>query len=230
MHQPHLPLWPLPLSIAVLLLGAVHLAWWLSMQAGTIPVCNPYWDGCTSISRAARHGLANHLFRLVVLPVALLHLLNWWLGARWLRRPRPDADSQAAWLLVFGAVSSLALATYATFLGSEGEAYRLLRRYGVTLYFGCGFLAQLMFLRLAAREGLLATHPALDWAMRGICLLMLAMGVAFTVAKATLHDEALRNRLENALEWQLGLLLVVWFVLQALAWRGRGLALQETRR
>ncbi len=230
MRDSAIPLWPLPLSIAVLFLGAVHLAWWLSIQAGTIPYCNPYWDGCTSISRAARYGLANHLFRLVVLPVALMHLLNWWLAARWLRSPRPGTDFQASLLLAFGAVSALALATYATFLGTEGDAYRFLRRYGVTLYFGCGFLAQLMFLRLAAREGLLLQQRMVERAMRTVCLLMLAMGIAFTIAKEALQDEAMRDRLENALEWQLGLLLVGWFLLQALAWRRRGLALQEMRR
>jgi len=36
------------------------------------PACNPYLEGCVSISRAARHGLPNHLFKALVLPAAAL--------------------------------------------------------------------------------------------------------------------------------------------------------------
>ena len=42
------------LAIALVMGVAVHLAWWLSLQGGHVEACNPYWDGCTSISRAAR--------------------------------------------------------------------------------------------------------------------------------------------------------------------------------
>ncbi len=224
MRHPAFPLWPLPLSIALLFLGAVHLAWWLSLHYGYIPPCNPYWDGCTSISRAARHGISNHLFRLVVLPTALLHLLNWWLAARWLRDPGRPRDVEALALLGLGAVSAAALALYATFLGTQGEAYELLRRYGVTLYFGCGYLAQLLFLRLALRRKRLTR--ALGLWMQWICVLMLMLGVFNTVATELIDDPAFHDRLENALEWQLGLLLVTWFAMQALAWRRVGLAMR----
>ncbi|WP_368563674.1 hypothetical protein [Pseudoxanthomonas sp. UTMC 1351] len=211
------PLWPLPLSIALLFLGAVHLAWWLSMQQGHIPACVPYWDGCTSISRAARHGLGNSLFRLAVLPCALLHGLNWWLARAWLRRPERARDVVADAMLVLGALSALALAIYTTFLGTEGEIYRFLRRYGVVVYFGFGFLAQLLFLRLARREGKLMA--GIGSAMLAICVAMLALGLGNVIASLVLTDAVLKDHLENALEWQLGLLLVAWFVLQAVLWK-----------
>jgi hypothetical protein len=217
MPESKFPLWPLPLSIALLFLGAVHLAWWLSLQAGYIPTCNPYLEGCTSISRAARHGLGNHLFRLVVLPCALLHALNWWLAASWVRDSQPAMPMSRRMLFALGTISALALALYATFLGTEGETYRFLRRYGVVLYFGCGFLAQLLFMRLAMRSGRLSGGLARD--MQGICVAMLALGVMNVATSALVADENLRDRVENALEWQLGLLLVGWFVLQALCWR-----------
>jgi hypothetical protein len=211
------PLWPLPLSIALLFLGAVHLAWWLSTQAGHIPACVPYWDGCTSISRAARHGLGNSLFRLAVLPCALLHALNWWLAREWLRRPTDLRDMATNTMLVLGVLSALALAVYTTFLGTEGEVYRFLRRYGVVVYFGSGFLAQLLFLRIAKRERKLTT--GIGAAMLGICVAMLALGLGNVIASLVLRDAVLKDHLENALEWQLGLLLVAWFVLQAVAWK-----------
>src|SRR5690606_5148859 len=112
-------LWPLPLSVAVLFTVAAHLALWLSIRDGWLEACVPYVEGCTSISRAARHGLGNHVFRLMVLPCAALVGLHWWLAARWLGR----GAAVVAWM---GAAAAMALALYAAFLGTEGEAYRFL--------------------------------------------------------------------------------------------------------
>ncbi len=47
-------------------------AWGLAMNAGLVPVCNPFLDGCVSISRAARHELPNHVFRALMLPARAL--------------------------------------------------------------------------------------------------------------------------------------------------------------
>lgn len=216
------PLWPLPLAIAITLVVAAHLAWWISVQAGYIPWCIPYLEGCTSISRAARYGIGNHLFRLLVLPCALLVWLHWWLSARWLRARGARAGSIAA----AGAIGAVALAVYATFLGSEGDVYRFLRRYGVVVYFGCSYLAQLLFLRLAGRTGALDRFT--NAGMVAVCVAMLALGVANVVATALIGGTELQDRLENVLEWHLGVLLVVWFLLHARLWRREGYAL-ETR-
>lgn len=213
----HTSLWPLPLSIALLFLGAVHLAWWLSMQHGYIPACVPYWDGCVSISRAARHGVGNAVFRLAVIPCALLHALNWWLAAGWLKRWDQKGDASATAMLVLGTLSAFALAVYASFLGTEGDIYRFLRRYGVVVYFGFGFLAQLTFLLMAKRRGKLP--KGIGAAMLSVCAAMLALGLSNVAAGAILSDAGLRDRWENALEWQLGLLLVAWFVLQSVLWK-----------
>ncbi|MCL6710657.1 hypothetical protein M8R20_27035 [Pseudomonas sp. R2.Fl] len=209
-----IPLWPLPLAAALLLLVATHLALWLSIQAGYVPACVPYWEGCTSISRAARHGLGNHLFRLLVIPCAVLHGASWWVAGRWLR----DDEGRASrwWMLVLGLFSASALAIYATFLGTEGEVYGFLRRYGVTVYFGFGFLAQLLLMRWA--RALRRMPPALLKAMAMLCVAMLGLGVGNVVASALVADDSLRDRVENALEWQLGLLLVGWHLLLARGW------------
>jgi hypothetical protein len=219
MHDSSIPLWPLPLAIALILVLAVHLAWLLSLQAGHVPSCIPYLEGCTSISRAARHGLGNHLFRLLVLPCALLVGLHWWLAARWLRR-EGTRGGEVRMILLLGVMAATALALYATFLGSEGEAYRFLRRYGVVVYFGASYLAQLLFLRGARRQGRLGLRIAT--AMVAICVAMLALGVANVTAEALLADADLQDRLENALEWQLGVLLVGWYVAHAVLWHGSG--------
>jgi len=244
-----LPLWPLPLLIALLFLVAAHAAYLLSIQAGHVPACVPYLEGCVSISRAARHGLGNHLFRLLVIPCAVLHALVWLLAHRWLRGGR--------WMVVLGVVSAIALAVYATFLGTEGEAYRFLRRYGVVVYFGFGYLAQLALMRRATRTGelpagVIATQAWIAAAMLGLGLasatglrtflplLMLALAAKFELFDVRLieqmdwlvsvADPAARDRWENVFEWWLGLLMVGWYAVLACGWKRHGLALELTWR
>ena len=207
------PLWPLPLAITLLFLFAVHLAYALSIHDNLVPACVPYWEGCVSISRAARHGLGNLLFRLFVIPCAVLHGVVWWLAARWLR----EEGRQTRWMCALGIISATALAVYAAFLGTQGEVYGFLRRYGVTVYFGFGFLAQLLLMRVAWRSG--SITPTLLRVMAAVCAWMLLLGIGNVIAGALVEDAGLRDRIENALEWQLGLLLVGWFALLSLAWK-----------
>jgi len=65
-------LWWLPLLAGALPLAGIALAFPLAVGEGQFPACNPLIDGCVSISRAARHGLPNHLFRALLLPAAVL--------------------------------------------------------------------------------------------------------------------------------------------------------------
>lgn len=182
-----LPLWPLPLLIALLFLIAAHAAYLLSIQGGHVPACVPYAEGCVSISRAAQHGLGNALFRLLVIPCAVLHALAWLLALRWLRGGVPMA--------VLGVVSASALAVYAAFLGTDGEAYRFLRRYGVVVYFGFGYLAQLALMRRAARDAALPLKVLR--LMVGLCALMLVLGLANVLTGAFVADPDAKDRWEN---------------------------------
>ncbi len=214
-----IPLWPLPLLIALLFLIAAHVAYLLSIQGGHVPVCVPYVDGCVSISRAARHGAGNHLFRLLVMPCAVLHALTWLLAWRWLHGGRA--------MVVLGVASAIALAVYATFLGTEGEAYRFLRRYGVVVYFGFGYLAQLVLMRRASRRAALPSRTL--HAMGVLCAAMLALGIANVLTGALVEAPDAKDRWENVFEWWLGLLMVGWYAVLALGWWRQGLQMDLKR-
>ncbi len=216
--SPRIPLWPLPLLLTLLFVMAAHVAYVLSIQGGHVPACVPYIDGCVSISRAARHGWGNHLFQLLVIPCAVLHALAWWLARHWLRGGRA--------MVVLGVMSALALAVYATFLGTEGEAYRFLRRYGVVVYFGFGYLAQLALMRRAAATK--ALPAGIIVAMSWISIAMLGLGVANVVAGVVVDDPSAKDRWENIFEWWLGLLMVGWHAVLAYGWKRQGLALELT--
>ena len=125
---------------------AAHLAYLLNIWAGadlaSQYVCMPYLDGCVSISRAARSGPGLHLFRALMLPSAVLLLLSWEFVREWLRG-LGACSGRRGWLIGgLGAVGAVFLVFYATWLGTEGDWYRWLRRYGVIFYFAGTALAR----------------------------------------------------------------------------------------
>ena len=207
-----LPLWPLPLLCAVIPLLAVHLAWWLSWRDGHVPAGIPYLDGAFSISRAARHGWGNDLFTLLMLPCAALQALCWLAAACWLRAL---GSARGTPLPRLGLIAAAFLGLYATFLGTEGEVYQALRRYGVTVYFACTYLALLWLLRALGPLPL----RRLRGALLAVALGMLALGLASVAVSVGIDERALKDRWENILEWQLGVLLTAMFLAIAWGWR-----------
>lgn len=200
-----------PLLFAVLPLAVTHVAYVLSIRDGFAPDCLPYWDGCTSISRAARHGTGNLLFKAVMLPCAVVLAMLWWQARRWLRAGGDDARA----MLVAGIVGAFALALYVAFLGAEGDFSRWLRRFGALIYFAATYLAQLLLVQRCWRRGL--RSPPMRW-MLAACVLLLLGGLASTAASATIEDAALKDRIENAIEWGLGALFTLWFLALAGLW------------
>lgn len=210
------PLWPLALLCALLPFLAAHLGWWLSTAHGLIPACNPYLDGCVSISRASRHGLGNLVFRMLMLPAATLQALCWLAAAQWAR----GDESPSRWIPWLGGIAAVALVLYAGFLGSEGRVYELLRRYGIYFYFGCSYLALLTVMRrLAPTERAYMPLMVVAWG----CL---AFGLASVAVRYAIADDALRDRLENLLEWHTALWLTASFAVLAWAWRKARLRLR----
>ena len=117
----------------------VPAAFLLNIGSGTIEprfVCFPYSDGCVSISRAVRSGPGLYVFRAVMIPVAVLLLLCWRDIRRWLDDLAACRPGKSRTIFLLGAIAAVFLVFYVTALGSEGEWYRWMRRYGVTVYFG----------------------------------------------------------------------------------------------
>lgn len=201
----------------------VHLAYAISILEGYVPLCNPYWDGCSSISRAGRHGWANHVFRAAMLPYAATLALYWWLNQRWLLAAGVRGSP---WMLACGLAGALFLVLYVTFLGTEGATYQLMRRYGINVYFGATYLAQVLLYvrlkRLAADGG--AALPR--WLVPGLLALalgVLVLGVSFVAVGYGPPVD--RDRLENTLEWNAALLMQLSMLLTVLGWRAGGLHL-----
>lgn len=220
-------LWPLPLFGGLLPAIAAVAALCLSFALDLIPPCNPFLDGCVSISRAARHDLPNHVFRALVLPAAVLQALTWMLCASWLKRAGADARATLRVLPWLGMLAGLFLVLYGTFLGTEGQAYRWMRRYGVIFYFGFTYLCMLIAsgaLWRLAHAGAVTLPGRLDRWLVALCAITLATGLAQVLVPPLLASEDLKNRLENILEWYAALSFTLFFLALAWLWRRMRLA------
>jgi hypothetical protein len=211
------PAWPLPLLAGLLPLVATLVAYTLSVRLGVVEACNPFIDGCVSISRAARHGLPNHLFRALLMPAAALQALCWLLCGAWLRTLGAAPTRKLRALPWLGLVAVLFLVLYATFLGTEGEAYRWMRRYGVVLYFGGTCIAMLIVSGAAQGPALQARHVAR--ALLALCIALPLLGLANVFAPLLHVDGETRAALQNSTEWWGGLIFTLFFVAIARLWR-----------
>ena len=215
-------LWPLPLVGGLVPALAALAALGLSVALELIPPCNPLLDGCISISRAARHDLPNHVFRALVLPSAVVQAATWILCTAWLRGAGADPRGIVRVLPALGVAAGIFLVLYGTFLGTEGQAYRWMRRYGVIFYFGFTYLAMLIasgVLWRLARDDAMAVPAWLDRWLVALCAITLVIGLAHVFVPLLLESEDLKNRLENLAEWYVGLDFTLYFVALAWLWR-----------
>jgi hypothetical protein len=202
------PAWPLPLLAGLLPFVGTVLAYTLSVRLGLIESCNPFLDGCVSISRAARHGLPNHLFRALLLPAAALQALCWMLCVAWLRTRGVVTTRKLRALPWIGMAAAVFLVLYGTFLGTEGDAYRWMRRYGVVMYFAGTCVAMLIVSDVVRSRSLLA-----------LCAALPLLGLASAFGPLFQASEAQRAALQNSMEWFGGLIFTLFFFAIAWSWR-----------
>ena len=204
------PDWLPPIAAAILAAVAMHGAWLLSRAAGYVPDCIPHLEGCHSVSESARHGAANVLFKALMIPNALVQAWTWTVAARWVAARSSPAASRG--LVPLGIIAAVALAVYATFLGIDGALYTWLRRYGINFYFVATFCAMLVFVRQLRH---LAPRSAWTKVLLWTCVAMLALGIANVGAPLLGLDDPSKDRLRDALEWQLVTLFALWFLMMA---------------
>ncbi len=204
-------------------LMAVLGSYSIGLYQDVVPACNPFWDGCLTISRAARTGDAIFWFRGLMLPLVPVYAAFWILLVYRLRLALHRAIGRHAYetgvILWLGLLSSVALLFYVNFLGSEGLVYGFMRRQGVMLYFGFAGLAQLYTLHVLSKYRLPLTPRArmlVRWQW-GFVLGQWVLGLASVLATA--WQPEYEDRIRNAIEWQFAALMVAFYGLSALLWR-----------
>lgn len=216
-----IPLRGLAWACCLIPLLAVHGSYAISAGQGLVPICLPYLEGCTSISRAARSGDAIHLFRPLMLGHVALLLAFWWGCRLWLHRLRAS-PRVASSIQLSGSISALFLALYVTYLGENGEQARWLRRYGINLYFSLSVLAQ-MLLTWQLQRHRSATSTRWQRLLIGLCGGMLLLGLASLPLQFLVAD---RGALLNSIEWSFALMMVSVFGVVGQLWSADRLQLQ----
>ncbi|MBB3045784.1 hypothetical protein FHR99_000020 [Litorivivens lipolytica] len=209
----------LPYTIAALVLTTIHLCFLLSLNEGHVHSCVPYWSDCVSISKSGRYGSAYFVFKGGMIPACVLLAQFWWLTQGWLTAH----NSPKRWLGVVGLIASLALLLYTLSLGHSGDHFRTLRRFGVVLFLGLSFIN---FAALAQALKTITTRPQLAQAGRTLaraCAVILGIALFSLLLDALMGDDY--DRLENAFEWWLIVLLIGLLIYTGRLWQQQSFTL-----
>lgn len=213
----------LPLATGLLPIVAIHASLLLAVNAGAIPACIPYVDGCASISATGRYEPAVFLFKSSMTAEAVLMVLYWILNATWIRSLAHSvgkkAGSATTIMATLGVAGALALIVYVTFLGTQASFYEFMRRFGIYFYFLFTVVAQLMLavqaIRLSKSAGL-APVLTISRVQFWLAITPFALGVLNLGLKSALDDA---DAAENIIEWIAALLMHFYFVLTFFTWR-----------
>lgn len=212
----------LPLLTGLLPLVAVFSSYWIAAGTGNVPSCNPFLEGCTSVSATGRYPPASYLFKGAMLPQSIILSCYWLFNVVWLRALSVTAGhvpKHTFTIGTLGVTGALFLILYVTFLGSQEPFYEFMRRYGVYMYFLLNVLAQIALasrvLPLARTLGmrrlvnLTKLQLVLAW-------LPFALGALNLVLKAVLEDS---DRSENRIEWIFAMQMQLYFLVSYFSWK-----------
>lgn len=213
-----MPLYPVAAAAALLPLITVHLCYLLAASLGHVDWCIPHIHSCTSISSTGRQAPEFFLFKALMLPTAVIIAAYWWLTSRWLQQLGCSRQRIRRLLVGLGLLGSAALILYTVMLGAIGPEYQLLRRVGVSSFFGLTFIGQMLMLLvlrevLPTQARLRSIHRTLSYS----AVFILLAGLA-SVLIAGISDE-LYHRVDDAFEWSVAVLLCGHVLLTAQAWR-----------
>ncbi len=215
----------LALLVTFLPLFAVNLSYIMSASAELVPLCIPYIEGCTSISRAARQGDAIFLFRASMIVHAVLLMWYWRYAQCWLNILRTygavnQGKRSSQVMVCLGVVGAMFLILYADYLGTSGTFYRFMRRYGVIFYFTFTPLAQMIMVNQLYKISKLAPNAGIKLGVLRyqltILVIMLLMGLISLSLKYSLGPSSER---ENIIEWNFALLLTAFFAGSIVMWK-----------
>ena len=204
-----------PVLVWVLFWACATAGYLISVEAGFVPECFPHVEGCTTISQSGREGLSFFIFKAVMIPAAVFTMIYWILNHHWLRSM--GESTKSIWLTTsFGLVGAIFLIVYLTFLGSDGDVYRMMRRYGTIVFFVFTFIAECM---LTSKCWHLFRRNWIVIVKLILCSAVALELVVHGIAKWFLEET---RWLENSTEWRSASVLTIYPVLTWLLWRRTG--------
>ena len=185
------------LLVSIIPFIAIHLSFIVSVQNEYLTLCNPYIDGCYSISRVARQPSSIIIFKILMLVSAFSLFFLW---------PRLFKSNYNKILIFIGRIGPLFLIAYIVALGEEGFLYELMRRFGVFIFYIFTLISQWVFtLNVDLRKKRFINKIFL---MNIIVYLQI---LAFLVAIPFFLFIKNYSYIENIIEWWITLLITLWF-------------------
>lgn len=217
----------LPLITGLLPIVAIHLSLLIAIDAGSIPSCIPYFEGCVSISATGRYPPASFLFKTVMLVESAVMIAYWLFNVAWLRsleklHSLPGNSGTA--IGVLGTGGALFLMLYVTFLGTQEPFYEFMRRFGIYFYFALTIIAQILLAVKSKQLGIalrISSVTRIANFQLVLATVPFALGILNLTLKATLANP---DTVENIIEWIFALLMHMYFVLSYFSWRDSGFA------
>ena len=185
------------LLVSIIPFIAIHLSFILSVQNEYLSLCNPYIDGCYSISRVARQPSSIIIFKVLMLISALFLFFLW---------PRLFKPNYNKMLIFIGRVGSLFLIAYIVALGEEGFFYEIMRRFGVFIFYIFTLISQWVFTfstQMRIRRFFLKNFL--------INIIVFLQLLAFLLAIPFFIFFKNYGYIENIIEWWITLLITLWF-------------------
>ena len=206
---------------------AANIAFQININAG-LEACFPYWEGCYSVSRGIRSGSGLIIFKTLSIPTAVMMVWCWILTGGWLKQHCGLSGAKETWITWLGIAGAVFFVVYALWLGTDGEFYSWMRRYGVVFYFAFTALAQLLLADLLWNHRKNLMNGALRRQITFYFLLVVLMwtlGIMSAFKRKLIDNPAYLDRVENLLEWNFALVLSLSYIALAMILR-----VAETRR
>ncbi len=185
------------LLVSIIPFIAIHLSFILSVQNEYLSLCNPYIDGCYSISRVARQPSSIIIFKVLMLVSALSLFFLW---------PRLFKPKHNVIIILIGRIGSLFLIAYIVALGEEGFLYELMRRFGVFIFYIFTLISQWVFTfnaEIRKRKFFIKNFL--------INIIVFLEFLAFLLAIPFFLFVKNYGYVENIIEWWITLLITLWF-------------------
>jgi hypothetical protein len=212
----------LPLLVGLIPIIAVFTSYWIAINTAEVPSCNPFIDGCTSVSATGRYPPASFLFKGAMLPQSVILACYWLFNVAWLRGLIVAAGRMPKNTYpvgVFGVTGALFLILYVTFLGTQEPFYEFMRRYGVYMYFALNVVAQIILASKVLPVARQLSHKRLVGLTRLQLILAwfpFALGALNLILKATLENS---DAAENRIEWIFAMQMQLYFLVTYFSWR-----------
>ena len=173
----------------------VVISYFFSSLGGYVEWCLPLLDGCTSISKVGRYGVAFYLYKILIIPSVILMIIFWYQVNKYIHKSN---------LLLFLSITScIFLIIYLFALGFEGNIYRFMREIGIFVFFILSPVCQALLVFLISDKKIRSKFSLKT---------LLSMYLLFVVGYLLILPFDNSNY-ENVIEWNFAFLIFLFFPL-----------------